>query len=160
MSSLDAGLYSTGRILHSMAKNGSAPQYAARTTPSGVPYGNIASLCLCTGLRDDARAVRRRSDGRASHECSFRPSVVSEAHSETRWQATLCPVPGSGLPGCSRGGSRQAGPFVPRAPVRQDGPVDGAVTVRAGSVLWRLDVAAGTADVASGPDPSGVGVRA
>ncbi|MFI1706435.1 amino acid permease [Streptomyces griseoruber] len=48
LSSLNAGLYSTGRILHSMAKNGSAPQYAARMTPSGVPYGGIALTAIVT----------------------------------------------------------------------------------------------------------------
>lgn len=42
MSSLNAGLYSTGRILRSMAVAGSAPRFAARMNKSGVPYGGIA----------------------------------------------------------------------------------------------------------------------
>ncbi|MEV0947464.1 amino acid permease [Rhodococcus sp. NPDC049939] len=42
LSSLNAGLYSTGRILHSMAMAGSAPSFAARMNKSGVPYGGIA----------------------------------------------------------------------------------------------------------------------
>ncbi|WP_129360369.1 amino acid permease [Rothia uropygioeca] len=41
LSSLNAGLYSTGRILHSMSMAGSAPQFAQRLTKSGVPYGGI-----------------------------------------------------------------------------------------------------------------------
>lgn len=42
LSSLNAGLYSTGRILRSMAIAGSAPQFAARMNKAGVPYGGIA----------------------------------------------------------------------------------------------------------------------
>ncbi|MFE5704372.1 L-asparagine permease [Rhodococcus sp. ACS1] len=42
LSSLNAGLYSTGRILHSMAMAGSAPSFAARMNKAGVPYGGIA----------------------------------------------------------------------------------------------------------------------
>lgn len=41
LSSLNAGLYSTGRILHSMSMAGSAPRFAQRLTKSGVPYGGI-----------------------------------------------------------------------------------------------------------------------
>jgi L-asparagine permease len=41
MSSLNAGLYSTGRILRSMAMNGSAPGFTARMSRNGVPYGGI-----------------------------------------------------------------------------------------------------------------------
>jgi L-asparagine permease len=40
-SSLNAGLYSTGRILRSMAVNGSGPQFTARMSKNGVPYGGI-----------------------------------------------------------------------------------------------------------------------
>ena len=53
-SSLNAGLYSTGRILRSMAMNGSAPKFTARMSSRGVPYGGI----FLTAAR---RAVRRRS---------------------------------------------------------------------------------------------------
>ncbi|MFJ8855923.1 amino acid permease [Streptomyces sp. NPDC102437] len=42
LSSLNAGLYSTGRILRSMAAAGSAPKFAMRMNKSGVPYGGIA----------------------------------------------------------------------------------------------------------------------
>ncbi len=45
-SSLNAGLYSTGRILRSMAMNGSAPSFTARMSRNGVPYGGI----LLTGF--------------------------------------------------------------------------------------------------------------
>ncbi|MGV9411207.1 amino acid permease [Nocardia sp. NPDC003693] len=44
-SSLNAGLYSTGRILRSMSMNGSAPTAAARMSQTGVPYVGI----LATG---------------------------------------------------------------------------------------------------------------
>ncbi|MGV9798641.1 amino acid permease [Mycobacterium sp. NPDC003449] len=45
-SSLNAGLYSTGRILRSMAMNGSAPKFTARMSKSGVPYGGILLTCV------------------------------------------------------------------------------------------------------------------
>jgi L-asparagine permease len=45
-SSLNAGLYSTGRILRSMAMNGSAPNFTARMSKQGVPYGGILLTCL------------------------------------------------------------------------------------------------------------------
>ncbi|WP_104108624.1 amino acid permease [Arthrobacter sp. N199823] len=41
MSSLNAGLYSTGRILRSMAMSGSAPKFTAKLNSRGVPYGGI-----------------------------------------------------------------------------------------------------------------------
>ncbi|BBX60491.1 Phenylalanine-specific permease [Mycobacterium shottsii] len=46
-SSLNAGLYSTGRILRSMAMNGSAPSFTARMSQRGVPYGGI---CLTAAI--------------------------------------------------------------------------------------------------------------
>ncbi len=42
MSSLNAGLYSTGRILRSMAMNGSAPEFTGKMTSNGVPFAGIA----------------------------------------------------------------------------------------------------------------------
>ena len=42
LSSLNAGLYSTGRILRSMSMAGSAPKFAGRMNKAGVPYGGIA----------------------------------------------------------------------------------------------------------------------
>ncbi|WP_069159737.1 amino acid permease [Nocardia altamirensis] len=45
-SSLNAGLYSTGRILRSMSVNGSAPGVASRMSSGGVPYVGI----LLTGV--------------------------------------------------------------------------------------------------------------
>ncbi|MEV8150067.1 amino acid permease [Arthrobacter sp. NPDC080073] len=50
LSSLNAGLYSTGRILRSMAVNGSAPQFTARMSKSGVPYGGILLTAVITLL--------------------------------------------------------------------------------------------------------------
>ncbi|MEV4229902.1 amino acid permease, partial [Streptomyces bobili] len=41
MSSLNSGLYSTGRILRSMAVSGSAPQFTAKMSRTQVPYGGI-----------------------------------------------------------------------------------------------------------------------
>ncbi|OYN77700.1 amino acid permease [Mycolicibacterium sphagni] len=50
MSSLNAGLYSTGRILRSMAMNGSAPQVTGRMTKRGVPFAGIALTACFTVL--------------------------------------------------------------------------------------------------------------
>jgi L-asparagine permease len=46
-SSLNAGLYSTGRILRSMAMNGSAPKFTGVMNSRGVPYGGI---CLTAAI--------------------------------------------------------------------------------------------------------------
>ncbi|MER7985969.1 amino acid permease [Streptomyces noursei] len=49
MSSLNSGLYSTGRILRSMSIAGSAPKFAARMNRSQVPYGGImltSTVCV------------------------------------------------------------------------------------------------------------------
>jgi L-asparagine permease len=48
LSSLNAGLYSTGRILHSMAVSGSAPAALAKMNKAGVPYGGIAVTAAVT----------------------------------------------------------------------------------------------------------------
>ncbi|BBC17100.1 L-asparagine permease [Mycobacterium leprae Kyoto-2] len=50
LSSLNAGLYATGRVMHSIAINGSGPKFTARMSKNGVPYGGIllaAVICLC-----------------------------------------------------------------------------------------------------------------
>lgn len=41
LSSLNAGMYSTGRILHSMSTTGAAPRFTGRMNSRGVPYGGI-----------------------------------------------------------------------------------------------------------------------
>ncbi|GHF60936.1 L-asparagine permease [Amycolatopsis bartoniae] len=41
LSSVNSGLYSTGRILRSLAVAGSAPKFTARMSRSGVPYGGV-----------------------------------------------------------------------------------------------------------------------
>ncbi|RCV54091.1 amino acid permease [Marinitenerispora sediminis] len=49
MSSLNSGLYSTGRILRSMAMSGSAPRFTGVMSRSQVPYGGImltAGMCV------------------------------------------------------------------------------------------------------------------
>jgi L-asparagine permease len=49
LSSLNAGLYSTGRVLHSMGMNGSAPKFTTKMSKGGVPFGGIlltASITL------------------------------------------------------------------------------------------------------------------
>ncbi|KLO26440.1 amino acid permease [Mycobacterium haemophilum] len=49
LSSLNAGLYSTGRVMHSIAINGSGPKFTAKMSKNGVPYGGIlltAVICL------------------------------------------------------------------------------------------------------------------
>ncbi|SMO40727.1 amino acid permease [Paracoccus laeviglucosivorans] len=50
LSSLNAGLYSTGRILHSMAISGSAPASLAKMNKAGVPYMGIAVTAFVTVL--------------------------------------------------------------------------------------------------------------
>lgn len=57
LSSLNAGLYSTGRILRSMAVNGAAPAFAARMNKAGVPYGGIAITGAVTLLGVALNAV-------------------------------------------------------------------------------------------------------
>src|SRR6201988_826692 len=49
LSSLNAGLYSTGRILRSMAINGSGPKFTEPMSKNGVPYGGIL-LTSAVGL--------------------------------------------------------------------------------------------------------------
>ncbi|MEU1164590.1 L-asparagine permease, partial [Streptomyces sp. NPDC005921] len=49
MSSLNSGLYSTGRILRSMAVNGSAPKFTGKMSRTQVPYGGIlltSGICV------------------------------------------------------------------------------------------------------------------
>jgi L-asparagine permease len=49
MSSLNSGLYSTGRILRSMAMSGSAPKFTSVMSRSHVPYGGIlltSGICV------------------------------------------------------------------------------------------------------------------
>ncbi|MEU6855700.1 amino acid permease [Rothia kristinae] len=46
LSSLNAGMYSTGRILHSMAMAGSAPAFAKNLNAHGVPFGGILLTSL------------------------------------------------------------------------------------------------------------------
>jgi L-asparagine permease len=41
LSSVNSGLYSTGRILKSMASAGSAPRFLERMSKSGVPFGGV-----------------------------------------------------------------------------------------------------------------------
>ncbi|MBW9121693.1 amino acid permease [Microbacterium trichothecenolyticum] len=48
LSSLNAGLYSTGRILRSMSVNGSAPAFTAAMSKNGVPYGGILLTAVIT----------------------------------------------------------------------------------------------------------------
>lgn len=48
LSSLNAGLYSTGRILRSMAVNGSAPRFTELMSRNGVPYGGILLTAVIT----------------------------------------------------------------------------------------------------------------
>jgi L-asparagine permease len=57
MSSLNAGLYSTGRILRSMAVNGSAPRFTMRMSRNGVPYGGILLTSVITLLGVGLNAI-------------------------------------------------------------------------------------------------------
>lgn len=49
LSSLNAGLYSTGRILHSMAQSGASPRFTGLMNSRGVPWGGIV-LTFCVAL--------------------------------------------------------------------------------------------------------------
>ncbi|MGU3575212.1 amino acid permease [Brucellaceae bacterium C25G] len=57
LSSLNAGLYSTGRILHSMAVSGSAPSSFARMNKNGIPYVGIAATSVVTAIGVALNAV-------------------------------------------------------------------------------------------------------
>ncbi|QPK80131.1 amino acid permease [Corynebacterium lizhenjunii] len=46
ISSLNAGLYSTGRIMYNMSQAGSGPKFGARMSASGVPYGGIVMAVI------------------------------------------------------------------------------------------------------------------
>ena len=50
MSSLNAGLYSTGRILRSMSLNGSAPKFAGCISANSVPYGGIVITSVVAAI--------------------------------------------------------------------------------------------------------------
>lgn len=50
LSSLNAGLYATGRVLRSMAMSGNAPRFTARMSKSGVPTGGALLTAVVTLL--------------------------------------------------------------------------------------------------------------
>jgi L-asparagine permease len=57
LSSLNAGLYSTGRILRSMSVNGSAPRFTGVMNARGVPFGGILLTGALTLLGVGLNAV-------------------------------------------------------------------------------------------------------
>ncbi|ARC57368.1 L-asparagine permease 1 [Frondihabitans sp. 762G35] len=57
LSSLNAGLFSTGRVLHSMGMNGSAPKFTTVMSKGGVPYGGILLTSAITLLGVGLNAV-------------------------------------------------------------------------------------------------------
>ncbi len=57
LSSLNAGLYSTGRILRSMSAAGGAPAFTGRMSSHGVPYGGILLTAAITLLGVALNAV-------------------------------------------------------------------------------------------------------
>jgi L-asparagine permease len=57
LSSVNAGLYSTGRILHSMSVSGSAPRFTQVMNRHGVPYGGILLTGAVTLLGVGLNAV-------------------------------------------------------------------------------------------------------
>ncbi|MFE4835345.1 amino acid permease [Arthrobacter sp. NPDC056691] len=57
LSSLNAGLYSTGRIYRSMAQAGAAPRFMERMSRGGVPYGGILFTAAVTLLGVGLNAV-------------------------------------------------------------------------------------------------------
>ena len=96
LSSLNAGLYSTGRILRSMSMNGSAPKFTAKMTKSGVPVGGYRAHGVlhrgrrlpqpggaCRGLQHRARPVGARHHRVVGHHRDLPdPAVplVAEGH--------------------------------------------------------------------------------
>ncbi|ALV41311.1 L-asparagine permease [Pseudarthrobacter sulfonivorans] len=57
LSSLNAGLYSTGRIYRSMAQTGAAPRFMEKMSKGGVPYGGILFTAAITLLGVGLNAV-------------------------------------------------------------------------------------------------------
>lgn len=57
LSSLNAGLYSTGRIYRSMAQTGTAPKFMEQMSRGGVPYGGILFTAAITLLGVGLNAV-------------------------------------------------------------------------------------------------------
>ncbi|UVJ40149.1 amino acid permease [Arthrobacter sp. CJ23] len=57
LSSLNAGLYSTGRIYRSMAQTGTAPRFMEKMSRGGVPYGGILFTAAITLLGVGLNAV-------------------------------------------------------------------------------------------------------
>jgi L-asparagine permease len=57
LSSLNAGLYSTGRIYRSMAQTGTAPRFMEKMSRGGVPYGGILYTAAITLLGVGLNAV-------------------------------------------------------------------------------------------------------
>ncbi|MHC6220911.1 amino acid permease [Arthrobacter sp. MMS24-S77] len=57
LSSLNAGLYSNGRIYRSMAQTGTAPRFMERMSRGGVPYGGILFTAAITLLGVGLNAV-------------------------------------------------------------------------------------------------------
>ncbi|MDQ1124119.1 L-asparagine permease [Microbacterium trichothecenolyticum] len=82
LSSLNAGLYSTGRILRSMAIAGSAPQFAARMNKAGVPYGGIAITAVVAlfGVVLNLLRARGRVRNRAERRLDRHPRDLGDDH--------------------------------------------------------------------------------
>ncbi|NIE77161.1 amino acid permease [Pantoea sp. Ap-967] len=57
LSSLNAGIYSTGRILRSLAIKGSAPSYLARMNKQGVPFAGIMLTTVASLLGVGMNAI-------------------------------------------------------------------------------------------------------
>lgn len=57
LSSLNAGLYSTGRILHALAASGSAPAVLMKMNKAGVPYIGVAVTAVVTMIGVGLNAI-------------------------------------------------------------------------------------------------------
>ena len=57
LSSLNAGIYSTGRIVHSLAMAGSAPKYCRKITRHGVPIGGMILTAMVAFLGVGLNAI-------------------------------------------------------------------------------------------------------
>ena len=86
LSSLNAGLYSTGRILRSMAINGSGPKFTAPMSKNGVPYGGILLDRRDRPVRH--RAQRLRTRAKRSKSCRTSPRWASCSRGGRSWRAS------------------------------------------------------------------------
>ncbi|WP_452124488.1 amino acid permease [Fodinicola feengrottensis] len=126
LSSVNSGLYTTGRVLRSLAFNGSAPRMLSRMSKSGVPYAGIlltASIYLIgvalNAFFSSARRLRNRHralrGGHHRHVVDDHDLALGDAAGGGRW-----PDRTTGIPAARRALHELHHPRVPRARPRDD----------------------------------------